>query len=100
MRHLVARFPVGALGEFRSTTSAADGTRRQPARTDLCSTNGPLHITDVERFTIHVPIRDLLRGRRHVAPSRTDYGAFLRTTMDAALSFQPAATRQLVVPVT
>jgi hypothetical protein len=36
MRHLVARFPIAAFGEFRSTTTAADGTRRQPARTDLC----------------------------------------------------------------
>jgi hypothetical protein len=47
MKHLVARFPVAELGEFRSTTIAADGTRRQPAKRDLCSTNGPLHITDV-----------------------------------------------------
>ena len=45
MRQLAARFPAVAVKRIRSTTIAADGTRRQPAWTDPCSTNGPLHIT-------------------------------------------------------
>jgi hypothetical protein len=77
MRHIVARFPVADLAEFRSTTIAADGTRRQPAKRDRPAGHFILPMLAALRGTMREAFKLGLFGddadeyARALSPSRT-----------------------------